>query len=189
MMERLPRVRPWKPPSRATNRVLPGSPRRTWALRASFRAHSLASLPEFEKKVACIPERQASRPADAVERSTRARSDATAGGVAEREGFAYELRELWSVPPTLTPPESPLVCALDRNIERVLGAPSRHVASPGTYDQKHVWRVGKLRDCVAYGPGILELAHQPNEYIDIDDMVVSAKVMAATALELLRGET
>ena len=108
---------------------------------------------------------------------------------AEREGFAYELRELWSVPPTLTPPESPLVFALDRNIERVLGAPSRHVASPGTYDQKHVWRVGKLRDCVAYGPGILELAHQPDEYIDIDDMVVSAKVMAATALELLRGET
>jgi succinyl-diaminopimelate desuccinylase len=108
---------------------------------------------------------------------------------AEREGFAYELRELWSVPPTLTPPESPLVCALDRNIERVLGAPSRHVASPGTYDQKHVWRVGKLRDCVAYGPGILELAHQPDEYVDIDDMLVSAKVMAATALELLRGET
>ena len=106
---------------------------------------------------------------------------------AERAGFEYELRELWSVPPTLTEPDSPLVRALDRNIERVLGQPSRHVASPGTYDQKHVWRVGKLKDCVAYGPGILELAHQPDEYIDIDDMVASAKVMAAAALELLRG--
>ncbi len=106
---------------------------------------------------------------------------------AEREEFDYALRELWSVPPTLTEPDSPLVRALDRNIERVLGTPSRHVASPGTYDQKHVWRVGKLKDCVAYGPGILELAHQPDEYIDIDDMVVSAKVMAAAGLELLRG--
>jgi len=106
---------------------------------------------------------------------------------AERDDFEYELRELWSVPPTLTEPDSPLVRALDRNIERVLGTPSRHVASPGTYDQKHVWRVGKLKDCVAYGPGILELAHQPDEYIDIDDMVASAKVMAAAALELLRG--
>jgi succinyl-diaminopimelate desuccinylase len=106
---------------------------------------------------------------------------------AERDGFEYELRELWSVPPTLTEPDSPLVRALDRNIERVLGTPSRHVASPGTYDQKHVWRVGKLKECVAYGPGILELAHQPDEYIDIDDMVASAKVMAAAALELLRG--
>ncbi len=106
---------------------------------------------------------------------------------AERDGFEYALRELWSVPPTLTEPDSPLVRALDRNIERVLGVPSRHVASPGTYDQKHVWRVGKLKDCVAYGPGILELAHQPDEYIDIDDMIASAKVMAAAALELLRG--
>lgn len=105
----------------------------------------------------------------------------------EREEFEYELRELWSVPPTLTEPNSPLVRALDRNIERVLGTPSRHVASPGTYDQKHVWRVGKLKDCVAYGPGILELAHQPDEYIDIDDMVASAKVMAVAALDLLRG--
>jgi len=106
---------------------------------------------------------------------------------AERDGFEYELHELWSVPPTLTAPDSPLVQALDRNIARVLGIPSRHVASPGTYDQKHVWRVGKLKDCVAYGPGILELAHQPDEYIDIDDMAASAKVMAATALDLLRG--
>lgn len=106
---------------------------------------------------------------------------------AEREEFDYTLRELWSVPPTLTEPNSPLVRALDRNIERVLGSPSRHVASPGTYDQKHVWRIGKLKDCVAYGPGILELAHQPDEYIDIDDMVASAKVMAGATLELLRG--
>ena len=106
---------------------------------------------------------------------------------AERDEFEYALRELWSVPPTLTEPDSPLVRALDRNIERVLGTPSRHVASPGTYEQKHVWRVGKLKDCVAYGPGILELAHQPDEYIDIDDMVASAKVMAAAALDLLRG--
>ena len=106
----------------------------------------------------------------------------------ERPEFEYRLRELWSVPPTLTEPESPLVRALDRGIERVLGHPSRHVASPGTYDQKHVWRVGKLKDCVAYGPGILELAHQPDEYIEIDDMVASAQVMAAAALDLLRGE-
>ena len=50
---------------------------------------------------------------------------------------------------------------------------------------KHVARIGHLHDCVAYGPGILELAHQPDEYIDIDDMVASAKIMAAAALDLL----
>ena len=59
-----------------------------------------------------------------------------------------------------------------------------HVISPGTYDQKHIARIGHLHDCIAYGPGILDLAHQPAEYIVIDDMVTAAKVMAASTLEL-----
>jgi len=108
---------------------------------------------------------------------------------AERPEFDYQLRDLWSVPPTMTEPEAPVVRSLDRAIEAVLGAPARHVASPGTYDQKHIARVGHLKDCVAYGPGILELAHQPDEYIDIADMVASAKIMAAAALDLLNGGT
>lgn len=106
---------------------------------------------------------------------------------AEQPEFEYELRDLWSVPPSLTEPEAPVVRALDRAIEAVLGTPARHVASPGTYDQKHIARIGHLKDCVAYGPGILELAHQPDEYIDIADMVASAKIMAAAALDLLAG--
>ena len=46
-------------------------------------------------------------------------------------------------------------------------------------------RGGQLEDCIAYGPGILDLAHQPDEYVGIDDMVASAKVMAAATLALL----
>jgi succinyl-diaminopimelate desuccinylase len=42
-----------------------------------------------------------------------------------------------------------------------------------------------MEDCIAYGPGIVELAHQPDEYVVIDDLVASAKVMAAAALRLL----
>ena len=106
---------------------------------------------------------------------------------AERPDFRYELRDLWSVPPAMTDAESPLVGALDRGVEAVLGAPPRHVASPGTYDQKHVQRIGHLKDCVAYGPGILDLAHQPDEYVGIDDMLQSAQVMAAAAADLLSG--
>ena len=106
---------------------------------------------------------------------------------AEQPEFDYALRDLWSVPPTMTEPNAPVVQALDRAIEAVLGAPARHVALPGTYDQKHVARIGHLKDCVAYGPGILELAHQPDEYIEIDDMVASAKIMASAALDLLKG--
>jgi len=96
---------------------------------------------------------------------------------------------MWSVDPTMTHPDAPVVTAVSAEIERVLGEPARHVASPGTYDQKHIARLGQLRDCIAYGPGILELAHQPDEYIVIDDMVQSAQVMAAATWRLLRGDT
>lgn len=98
--------------------------------------------------------------------------------------FAYRLTDLFEVEPTLTPPDAPVVRALEDEIRRVFGREALHIASPGTYDQKHVARIGKLQDCVAYGPGILELAHQPDEWISIDDLMASAKVMAGAALRL-----
>jgi succinyl-diaminopimelate desuccinylase len=105
--------------------------------------------------------------------------------VRERPGLSYAVRDVMTFAPTLTEPDAPVVRALDAEIERVLGTRPTHIASPGTYDQKHIARVGHLRDCVAYGPGLLELAHQPDEFIVIDDMVASAKVMAAATLRLL----
>jgi len=103
----------------------------------------------------------------------------------ERPKFDYALKELWTVGPTMTERNAPVVQAVASEIERVLGKPAEYVVSPGTYDQKHVARIGHLHDCIAYGPGILDLAHQPDEFVGIDDMVDSAKVMAAAALTLL----
>src|SRR3546814_15046882 len=94
-----------------------------------------------------------------------------------RKGFDYALREVLAFQPTMTDPEAPVVRAVSAAIEEVLGRPATQVVSPGTYDQKHVVRVGQLEDCIAYGPGILDLAHQPDEYVGIDDMVASAKVI------------
>jgi succinyl-diaminopimelate desuccinylase len=78
-----------------------------------------------------------------------------------------------------------VVQAVAAGIRAVLGKRPELVCSPGTYDQKHIFRIGRLEDCIAYGPGILELAHQPDEYVVIDDLVTSAKVMAAATLHLL----
>ncbi|GAB5468562.1 MAG: acetylornithine deacetylase/succinyl-diaminopimelate desuccinylase family protein [Rhodospirillales bacterium] len=103
----------------------------------------------------------------------------------ERPKFDYALKELWTVGPTMTERSAPVVQAVAAEIERVLGKPADYVVSPGTYDQKHVARIGHLQDCIAYGPGILDLAHQPDEFVGIDDMLASAKVMAAAALTLL----
>ncbi|MFO1070342.1 MAG: acetylornithine deacetylase/succinyl-diaminopimelate desuccinylase family protein [Geminicoccaceae bacterium] len=106
---------------------------------------------------------------------------------ATRPGFRWRIRELMEVRPVMTDPTAPVPSAIGRAVHRVLGRPAEVIASPGTYDQKHIVRIGKLEDCVAYGPGILDLAHQPDEYVEIDAMVASAQVMALATLDLLRG--
>ncbi len=103
----------------------------------------------------------------------------------ERPKFDYELRELNSVLPSMTDKEAPIAASLAKQIEKVMGKEAQFVASPGTYDQKHINRIGKLENCVAYGPGILELAHKPDEYIGVDDMIDSVQVMARSLAELL----
>jgi succinyl-diaminopimelate desuccinylase len=103
---------------------------------------------------------------------------------AETPSLAYELRDIMVVHPVQTPNGSPVVASLERHIQQVLGRRATHVASPGTYDHKHVDRIGGIRDCVAYGPGILDLAHQPDEWCGVEDLVNATKVLALTILEL-----
>lgn len=103
---------------------------------------------------------------------------------AETPKLEYELRDLMIVHPVRTPDGSPLVASLARGIARVLGRPASQVASPGTYDHKHIDRIAGIRNCVAYGPGILDLAHQPDEWCGVEDLVNSTKVLALSILEL-----
>jgi succinyl-diaminopimelate desuccinylase len=121
---------------------------------------------------------------DSVKAEVRALLDRL---VAERDGFAYELRDIFEVQPTMADRNGPVARSTAAAIQRVVGREAEFVCSPGTYDQKHIDRIGKLRDCIAYGPGILDLAHQPDEYVLIEDMVNSAKVMALSAHALLVG--
>lgn len=110
-----------------------------------------------------------------------------ARAAAETPGMHYGLRDLMVVHPVQTPPGSPVVAALERHIAQVLKRPATHVASPGTYDHKHVDRIGGIRDCVAYGPGILDLAHQPDEWCGIDDLIDATKVLALSILDLTKS--
>ena len=104
---------------------------------------------------------------------------------AQRPDFEYEVRDLFEVQPSMTGQDAPIVRTVARAIEQVLGQPPEFVVSPGTYDQKHIDRIGKLKNCIAYGPGILDLAHQPDEWVSVQDMVDSAQIMALALTELL----
>ena len=111
------------------------------------------------------------------------------GLVKVRQGFRYRLRDLFEVLPTMADVDGPVVSATREAVRAVLGREASIVCSPGTYDQKHIDRIGKLKECIAYGPGILELAHQPDEYVAVADLVNSAKVLARAAHALLTRPT
>ena len=107
---------------------------------------------------------------------------------AERPEFSYEIRDLFEVRPVMTERDAPVVTTVGDSIREVMGIAPDFVVSPGSYDQKHIDRIGKLSNCIAYGPGILELAHQPDEWISITDMTESAAVMALSLAKLLPAD-
>ncbi|GAB1479806.1 acetylornithine deacetylase/succinyl-diaminopimelate desuccinylase family protein [Paracoccaceae bacterium] len=102
-----------------------------------------------------------------------------------RPGFSYDIRTLFEVQPTMASREAPVVKSTAAAIEAVLGRVADYVVSPGTYDQKHIDRIGRLSNCIAYGPGLLHLAHQPDEWVGVQDMMDSAKVMALVLEDIL----
>jgi succinyl-diaminopimelate desuccinylase len=106
----------------------------------------------------------------------------------DRDTFRYEIREMFSVQPSMTDHNAPVVSAVAKAIKNEIGCEPAYVVSPGTYDQKHIDRIGRLKNCIAYGPGILDLAHQPDEYVGIQDMIDSAKVMGQSIVTLLGSD-
>jgi succinyl-diaminopimelate desuccinylase len=108
--------------------------------------------------------------------------------VRARRDFRYEIRDMHEVLPTMTERDAPVAAAVAGAVERVLGRAPEFVVSPGTYDQKHIDRIGRLKNCIAYGPGILDLAHQPDEYVGVDDMLDAATVMGLALADLMQVE-
>ncbi len=112
-------------------------------------------------------------------------TDLVAKVAARTPDRAYDLEDLLLFHPVLTPPDSPLTATLGRAVSQVTGKDAQLVASPGTYDQKHVAGRAGVAHCVAYGPGILEMAHQPDEYCEVEDLLDTTKVLALTLLDLV----
>jgi succinyl-diaminopimelate desuccinylase len=123
-------------------------------------------------------------PEEGLER-TRAEITALVGKAQSRmPEVTFTIEDRLIFEPTRAPEDAPLIAALSRGIARVTGRQASLVASPGTYDQKHVARIAGVTHCVAYGPGELAMAHQPDEYCSVEDIVSCTKVLALAVLEL-----
>jgi succinyl-diaminopimelate desuccinylase len=108
--------------------------------------------------------------------------------MAKNPEFKYDIEDLMIVHPVHTDENCKLVATISNSVETIFGRKPKLTASPGTYDQKHVVRIGSVEQCIAYGPGILNQAHLPDEYCLTEDVINSAKVMALTAMQLLGAE-
>ena len=75
--------------------------------------------------------------------------------------------------------------ALARAIHEVTGAPARFELCPGLLETRFYAARGV--PSYAYGPGLLSVAHGPNEYVDLRRVVECAAIYAVTALHAFRA--
>ena len=98
--------------------------------------------------------------------------------------FGWEITENTGAGPLYKPADDPLVVTLMDIYKKYTG---QHDAKPITMGGATYARA--VPNTVAFGPvfpGEVDLCHQPNEYIDIEDMVTSTKIFAEALYELAK---
>jgi succinyl-diaminopimelate desuccinylase len=70
----------------------------------------------------------------------------------------------------------------------VTGVPVQVSAFNGYTDTAVI--AGKLgnRECMSYGPGDLEMAHKPNEYVRIEEIIRCEKVLTQLAFQMTENQ-
>ncbi|HTV59755.1 MAG TPA: ArgE/DapE family deacylase [Verrucomicrobiae bacterium] len=82
--------------------------------------------------------------------------------------------------------EGPLGEALSKSVQSVTGDVPRFEMCPGLLETRYYSARGI--EALAYGPGLLSVAHGPNEYVDLRRIIETAAIYALTAIETLKGK-
>jgi len=92
--------------------------------------------------------------------------------------------ELTWFEPSAVDPAHPLVTAARTAARDVLGRDVPLGTMPAFTDGTH-WHLAGSACIPAFGPGTLLVAHRPNEYVAVDEIVQAARIYALTALRYL----
>jgi acetylornithine deacetylase/succinyl-diaminopimelate desuccinylase-like protein len=101
----------------------------------------------------------------------------------KREGIPLEWEILQEGQSSACREEEPLGEALARSIRAVTGEAPRFEMCPGLLEIRFYAAQGV--PAYAYGPGLLSVAHGPDEYVDLRKMTDCAAIYALTAIEML----
>lgn len=114
--------------------------------------------------------------ADEIDRVAWRIEEALEHGAAGAVEYAVEVFQ--RAAPSAVPADCDLGTTLAAHIARATGQPARFETCPGVLETRFYTRHGV--PAMAYGPGILEVSHRPDEYVLIEDVLRGAEVMAAT---------
>lgn len=104
------------------------------------------------------------------------------GAQGEVPGTQGSYRITGDRPPIERDPDSPLLAALGKAVERATGEPAQIGYFTGYTDTAVIAGTCSNRNCMSYGPGSLALAHKPNEWVPRDDILRVEKVLTGLLL-------
>lgn len=100
-----------------------------------------------------------------------------------REGIGIDVEVLQECSSSGVSQDNDAAKALAASIEAVTGKPALFEMCPGTAETR--WYAKRGIPAFGYGPGLLELAHGPNERVEIEDIFRHCAIQALTAATLL----
>ncbi len=103
--------------------------------------------------------------------------------IAKRLGYEVRIRIAHTMPPAITSPNNELVKSLSIAIEQTIGKKPRTVVCSGGLDAWYYTTRGI--PTVTYGPGPLEQAHKPDEYVELEQIRTVAKAYVRLAHQLI----
>ncbi|MFW6184740.1 MAG: M20 family metallopeptidase [Chloroflexota bacterium] len=104
--------------------------------------------------------------------------------VAQTPDVAYDVRFLEWNEPVQAPLESPLIEALQRNVSALAGREPALWAVPYGSDVRNFLYDANI-PAVNFGAGDYRVCHQPDEYVEVDDLMACARVVMGAVVDLL----
>ena len=101
----------------------------------------------------------------------------------KREGMEIEIKVLQEGESSIANTDSPLAITLKKIITQITGKSPDFTLCPGLCEIRFFNNQGI--PAYAYGPGLLEVSHGPNEYVHINDILNCTLIYALTAVRLL----